>query len=81
MSFYACECSFHFSRSSVELLLVFVVLAVGNCQIMPAYQALQADMISREKRGRIMGTTGTLNVMETIPASTLAGLLYSLDPA
>ena len=48
---------------------------------MPAYMALQADMIPREKRGRIMGTIGTLNVMATIPASALAGFLYGLDPA
>ncbi|MFQ6064442.1 MAG: MFS transporter [Candidatus Bathyarchaeia archaeon] len=72
---------FIFSRSFLELLSVFVVFAVGGCLIMPAYNALMADMIPREKRGRIMGTIGTLNVMATVPASALAGLLYSLDPA
>jgi MFS family permease len=72
---------FIFSRSFVQLLLVFVVFAVGGCLIMPAYSALMADMIPREKRGRIMGTIFTLNVMATIPASAIAGLLYSLDPA
>jgi len=71
---------FIFSRGFVELLVVFVVFAVGGCLIMPAYQALEADMIPREKRGRIMGTIGTLNVMATIPASAIAGFLYSLDP-
>lgn len=71
---------FIFSRSFVQLLFVFVVFAVGGCLIMPAYSALEADMIPREKRGRIMGTIGTLNVMATVPASALAGFLYSLDP-
>jgi MFS family permease len=71
---------FIFSRSFVQLLVVFVVFAVGGCLIMPAYSALEADMIPREKRGRIMGTIGTLNVMATVPASALAGFLYSLDP-
>ncbi len=69
------------SRNFVQLLLVFILFAVGGCLIMPAYNALLADMIPREKRGRIMGTIGTLNVMATIPASALAGVLYGLDPA
>jgi MFS family permease len=72
---------FIFSRSFAPLLFVFIMFAVGGCLIMPAYSALQADMIPREKRGRIMGTIGTLNVLATIPASALAGFLYSLDPA
>ena len=72
---------FIFSRGFVELLVVFVVFAVGGCLIMPAYQALEADMIPREKRGRIMGTIGTLNVLATIPASGVAGFLYGLNPA
>jgi MFS family permease len=72
---------FIFSTSFVHVLLVFVMFAVGNSLIYPAYSALLADMIPREKRGRIMGTIGTLNVMATVPASFLAGLFYSLDPA
>jgi len=72
---------FILSRSFAHLLLVFIIFAVGGCLIMPAYNALQADMIPREKRGRIMGTIGTLNVMATVPASALAGLLYSLNKA
>jgi len=72
---------FILSRSFAQLVLVFIMFAVGGCLIMPAYNALLADMIPREKRGRIMGTIGTLNVMATIPASALAGLLYGLDPA
>jgi len=72
---------FIFATSFTHVLLVFIVFSVGGCLIMPAYQALQADMIPREKRGRIMGTIGTLNVMATIPASILAGFLYSLNPA
>jgi MFS family permease len=72
---------FILSRNFAQLVLVFIMFAVGGCLIMPAYNALLADMIPREKRGRIMGTIGTLNVMATIPASALAGLLYGLDPA
>jgi len=72
---------FIISGNFAQLLMVFVMYAAGWCLIGPAYQALQADMIPREKRGRIMGTIGTLNVMATIPASALAGVLYSVNPA
>jgi len=68
------------STNFTQVLLVFIMYGVGFCLIMPAYQALQADMIPREKRGRIMGTIGTLNVLATIPASIIAGFLYSLSP-
>ena len=72
---------FILSQNFAQLLFVFILFGIGGCLIMPAYNALQADMIPREKRGRIMGTIGTLNVLATIPASAIAGLLYSLNPA
>jgi MFS family permease len=72
---------FVLSRSFAQVLLVFIIFAVGGSLLYPAYSALMADMIPKEKRGRIMGTIGTLNVMASVPASVLAGLLYSLDPA
>lgn len=68
-------------RSFAQVVLVFIVFAIGGSLLYPAYGALMADMIPREKRGRIMGTIGTLNVMASVPASVLAGVLYSLDPA
>ena len=71
---------FIFSRNFVQLLFVFIMFGLGGCLIGPAYSALQADMIPREKRGRIMGMIGTLNVLATVPASALAGFLYSLGP-
>lgn len=72
---------FILSTSLTQLLLARIMLAIGYSLFWPAYNALQADMIPREKRGRIMGTIGTLNVLATIPASAVGGLLYSLDPA
>ncbi len=49
--------------------------------MMPAYNALLADMIPREKRGRILGTIVTLNILATVPASALGGFLYYANPA
>ena len=48
---------------------------------MPAYNALLADLIPKEKRGRIMGTIVTLNILATVPASALGGFLYGFAPA
>ena len=72
---------FILSRDFPQLLFANIMFAVGGCLIMPAYNALQADMIPREKRGRIMGTIGTLNILGTIPASILGGILYTSNPA
>ncbi len=72
---------FLFSGDFAQLLVVFMVFGVGGCLIMPAYNALLADMIPREKRGRILGTIVTLNILATVPASTLGGFLYDVNPA
>lgn len=71
---------FLFSRSFVQLLVVFMVFGFGGCLIMPAYNALLADLIPREKRGRILGTIVTLNILATVPSSALGGFLYGVDP-
>ena len=47
---------------------------------MPAYSALLADLIPKEKRGRIMGTIVTMNILATVPASALGGFLYGASP-
>jgi MFS family permease len=73
--------AFIFCRSFPLLLVIYLMFAAGGNLMMPAYNALQADMIPREKRGRIMGTIGTLNVLATVPASALSGFLYDSNPA
>lgn len=72
---------FILSRSFTQLLIVHLLYGLGNCLIMPAYNALLADLIPREKRGRIMGTIVTLNILATVPASVMGGVLYGLAPA
>ena len=69
------------SRSFPHLLIVYLIFAAGGCLIMPGYNALLADLIPREKRGRIMGTIITLNILATVPASILGGALYEFTPA
>jgi len=71
---------FIISRSFFQLLIVNMAFAVGGSLLYPAYSALLADMIPREKRGRIMGTIITLNILASVPASALGGFLYGIIP-
>ena len=71
---------FVLARSFSHLLVVYIFFGVGGCLIMPAYNALLADLIPKEKRGRIMGTIVTLNILATVPSSALAGFLYWVSP-
>jgi MFS family permease len=73
--------SFVFSRNFLQLVIVNMAFAVGGSLLYPAYSALLADMIPREKRGRIMGTIITLNILASVPASALGGFLYGVSPA
>jgi MFS family permease len=68
------------SRSFMQLFIVYLLFGAAGCLIMPAYNALLADLIPKEKRGRIMGTIVTLNILATVPASALGGLLYGVAP-
>ena len=72
---------FILSNGFSMLLIVHVMFGVGGCLIMPAYNALLADLIPKEKRGRIMGAIVTMNILATVPASALSGVLYGVSPA
>jgi MFS family permease len=72
--------AFILSRSFIQLVIVNMAFAVGGNLLYPAYSALMADMIPREKRGRIMGTIITLNILASVPASALGGFLYGVLP-
>jgi len=72
---------FIFSRGFAQLLIVYILFALGQALMYPSYSALQADLIPRDKRGRIMGSIGTLNIIAMIPSSAIGGLLYQNNPA
>ena len=71
---------FIYCKSMIDMALVFVAFALGALLFGPAHQALLADLTPLKMRGRIMGIVGTLNLIVTIPASTLGGILYELNP-
>jgi MFS family permease len=72
---------FIFSTTFLQLLIAFSIFALGGMLMWPAFGALQADMIPRYKRGRIMGSIGILNLAATIPSSAIGGFLYETNPA
>jgi len=72
---------FIFCGTFSQLLIIYLMFAIGGSILYPAYSALLADMIPKEKRGRIMGTIVTLNILATVPASALGGFLYGVSPA
>jgi len=72
---------FIFCGTFAQLLIIFLMFSIGGSILYPAYSALLADMIPKEKRGRIMGTIVTLNILATVPASALGGFLYGVSPA
>jgi len=72
---------FLFCGTFDQLLITYLMFAIGGSILYPAYSALLADMIPKEKRGRAMGTIVTLNILATVPASALGGFLYGVGPA
>ncbi|UCD45731.1 MAG: MFS transporter [Candidatus Bathyarchaeota archaeon] len=69
-----------FSRGFLQHLVVIILFAVSGT-FFPAFRALQADMIPREARGRVLGVIGTLRILATVPSAALGGLLYQTHPA
>jgi MFS family permease len=60
--------------------LAFVSFMVCNTLRFPAYSALQADLIPKDRRGRVMGLMGTLRNLAMVPAATVFGYLYQVNP-
>jgi MFS family permease len=65
--------------------LISIVSAIGNSlggggmwAGGPAWQALIADLVPREKRGTVMGTIGTVTGLVGTPSSLVGGYLWQL---
>lgn len=68
------------SRGFTQHLVVIMLFALSNT-FFPAFAALQADMIPKESRGRILGSLWTLRNFAMIPSATIGGFLYEYNPA
>lgn len=69
------------ARGFAQMVAVNVAFQVSTAFFFPALNALRADMVPREKRGRIMGLMGTLRSLAMVPAATVYGYLYEVNRA
>jgi MFS family permease len=68
---------FVYSRGFQQALLVYILFMMFGALYIPAFNALRADLIPREKRGRIMAIIGTLGSVAVVPTAALAGPFLS----
>ncbi len=69
------------ARGFAQMAVVNVVFQVSTAFFFPALNALRADMVPREKRGRIMGLMGTMRSLVMVPAAAVFGYLYEVNRA
>ena len=61
------------------MLLINIFIQVSTIFFFPSVNALRADIIPQELRGRIMGLMGTLRSLAIVPAGALFGFLYEVN--
>lgn len=69
------------SKNIIHLAIVLALYAIVGTLLGPAFQAFITDLTPKEYRGRVFGLIGTLNLVGTIPASIIGGILYELSPS
>lgn len=72
---------FILSTNFSMLLMVYIFLALASVLYGSATSALQADIIPKEKRGRVLGSMGALYILASALGSLAGGFLYeSVSP-
>jgi len=69
------------ARGFNQMVLVDVSFRVSTALFFPALMALRADIIPRDRRGRVMGLMGTLRSLAMVPSATVFGYLYEVNRA
>ncbi len=69
------------ARGFTQMVLVDVSFRVYTALFFPALMALRADIIPRDRRGRVMGLMGTLRSLAIVPSATVFGYLYEVNRA
>ena len=70
---------FTFIRGYYQMMAVNILFQVANVFLFPALNALRADIIPQELRGRIMGLMGTIRSLAMVPAGLIFGFMYDLN--
>jgi MFS family permease len=63
------------------LMVALIIFGISGSLMGTSFAALSTDLVPRELRGRIMGVMGTLNIIATIPAYVIGGILYEIGPS
>jgi len=69
------------ARGFNQMVVVNMAFMVSMAFFFPALNALRADIIPRDRRGRILGLMGTLGSLAMVPAAAVFGYLYEVNRA
>jgi MFS family permease len=67
---------FILSRNFTMLALAFILFAIASVLFTSSTEALKADIVPREKRGRILGSIGAFYILAVALGSVVGGALY-----
>ncbi len=62
-----------------QMIIVNILFQVATVFFFPALNALRADLIPQEMRGRILGLMGTIRSFALVPAGLIFGFMYELN--
>ena len=71
--------AFTAAKGYTQMTIINILFQLSTVFFFPAINALRADLIPQELRGRIMGLMGTLRSLAMVPAGALFGLLYEYN--
>ena len=71
--------AFTIAKGYTQMILINIFFQLSTIFFFPSVNALRADIIPQELRGRIMGLMGTLRSLAIVPAGALFGFLYELN--
>ena len=71
--------AFTFAKGYIQMTIINIFFQLSTVFFFPALNALRADIIPKELRGRIMGLMGTLRSLAMVPAGAVFGLLYEVN--
>ena len=62
-----------------QMMVINILFQVATVFFFPALNALRADLIPQEMRGRILGLMGTIRSFALVPAGLIFGFMYELN--
>ena len=62
-----------------QMMIANILFQIATVFFFPALNALRADLIPQEMRGRILGLMGTIRSFALVPAGLIFGFMYELN--